>query len=97
MKATKPYRYPLRLAAEDKQDVDALVRRSGRSINDVLVLSLRRGLPLIREALCPPGERLTTVQPLSEATWRRIFSRKDELDEVSGAQLRAAQSQRKPS
>jgi hypothetical protein len=97
MRTAKPYRYPLRLGAEDKQHVDALVRTSGRSINDVLVLSLRRGLPFVREALSPLGERLTTVKPLSEATWHRVYSQKDELDAISSAHLRAAQSQRKPS
>ena len=97
MKAAKPYRYPLRLGPEDKQHVDDLVRSSGRSINDVLVLSLRRGLPLAREELCPPGRRVTTVEPLPRTTWRRVYSRTDELDEVSGAQLRAAQSRQESS
>ena len=96
MKAAAPYRYPLRLDRKDKQSVDAVVRASGRTINQVLVLSLRKGLPLAQEALCRTSGRITNVEPVPDAVWRRIYSRKDEVDECSGGDLRAAQSQREP-
>jgi hypothetical protein len=96
MKKVKPYRYPLRLDPEDKRSVDAVVGASGRTINQVLVLSLRRGLPLAKEALCPEPSRLTNVKSVPDAVWRRVYSRKDELDDLSSEQLKAAQSQREP-
>ena len=96
MKANTPYRYPLRLDRKDKQSVDAVVRASGRTINQVLVLSVRKGLPLAREALSRTTGRITNVEPIPDEVWRRIYSRKDEIDQCSGADLKAAQSQGEP-
>jgi len=96
MKQNTVYRYPLRLDRADKKSVDAVARESGRSINQVLVTSVRKGLPLARQALAPARERLTNVAPLPDAVWRRIYSRKDEVDDFSGQELRAVQSQREP-
>jgi hypothetical protein len=96
MKRTKVYRYPLRLEQLDKRKVEALVRASGRTINQVLTLSVRKGLPLAREALCADQSRLTNVEPVPDRIWRRIYSKKDEVDECSGQQLKAVQSQREP-
>ncbi len=96
MKQSITYRYPLRLGRADKKSVDAVVRESGRSINQVLITSVRKGLPLARQALSPATGRLTNVDPLPDAVWRRIYSRRDEVDGSSGQELKAAQSQREP-
>jgi len=96
MKTTKVYRYPLRLDRADKRSVDAVVRASGRTINQVLTLSVRKGLPLAKKALCPDSGRLTNVQPVPDEVWRRIYSRRDELDDYSGDLLKAVQSQSEP-
>jgi hypothetical protein len=96
MSVKAPYRYPLRLDRKDKQSVDAVVRATGRTINQVLILSVRKGLPLAREALCPASERITNVEPIPDEVWRRIYSRKDELDEWTGDDLKSAQSQAEP-
>ncbi|SRR6266496_3745049 len=96
MKTDAPYRYPLRLDRKDKQGVDAVVRATGRTINQVLILSVRKGLPLAREALSRSVGRVTNVELISDETWRRIYSRKDELDGSSTDDLKAAQSQNKP-
>jgi hypothetical protein len=96
VKTVKRYRYSLRLDAEDKRRVDAVVKASGRTINQVLVLSLRSGLPLAEDALCRKPDRLTNVEPIPDEVWRRIYSRGDELDGLTGHQLKAAQSQEDP-
>ena len=96
MKSNVAYRYPLRLDREDKKSVDAVVKASRRTINQVLVLSVRKGLPLAREALCQATGRITNVEPIPDKVWRKIYSRKDEVDECSGDDLKAAQSQTEP-
>ena len=96
MKASVPYCYPLRLDRKDKQGVDAVVRETGRTINQVLILSVRKGLPLAREALGSKSSRITNVEPIPDAVWRRIYSRQDEVDESSADDLKAAQSQTEP-
>ncbi len=96
MKKTKIYRYPLRLDSEDKRKVEAVVRASGRTINQVLTLSVRKGLPLAREALCSEAGRLTNVEALPDEVWRRLYSQKDEVDKSSAGELKAAQSQSEP-
>jgi hypothetical protein len=96
MKGTGGYRYPLRLDHADRKKVEAVVRASGRTINQVLTLSVRKGLPLAKAALCPDSGRLTNVEPVPDRVWQRLYSRKDELDECSAAQLKGLQSQREP-
>lgn len=96
MNRTKLYRYPLRLDHSDKSRIEAVVRASGRTINQVLTLSVRKGLPLAKEALCANAGRLTNVEPVPDRIWRRVYSRQDEVDKCSGAQIKAAQSQSEP-
>jgi len=96
MKQTTTYRYPLRLDRADKRSVDAVARETGRTINQVLVTSVRKGLPLAREALGREGGRIANVDPLPDAIWRRLYSRKDEVDGCSGDGLKEVQSQREP-
>ena|SRR5438309_4674513 len=96
MKTAVPYRYPLRLDRKDKQGVDAVVRATGRTINQVLILSVRKGLPLAREALSRTAGRITNVEPVPDETWRRIYSRKDELDNSSSDEIKSVQSQNEP-
>ena len=95
MKHARRYRYTLRLDPADKRSLDAVARETGRTINQVQVTSVRKGLPLAREALGREGRRITNVDPLPGAIWRRLYSRKDEVDGCSG-DLRAVQSQREP-
>jgi len=94
MRHKTTYRYRLRLDPADKQSVHAVARETGRTINQVLVTSVRKGLPLAREALGRGAGRITNVDPLPDAVWERLYSRKDEVDGCSGDELRAAQSQR---
>ena len=93
MKVAKAYRYPLRLDRQDKRKIDEVVKTSGRSISQVLTLSVRKGLPLARQALCPDSQPLTNVEPLPDHVWKRIYSKTDELDDYSAEQIRSAQSQ----
>lgn len=92
----KNYRYPLRMPGEDSIALNDLVKESGHSINDVLLLAIRKGLPLAREALKRDTGRITNVDPLPDKVWRRIYSRPDEMSKVTGKQLAASQIQTEP-
>src|SRR6266404_2145798 len=92
----KEYKYPLRLPREDELEVAALVRHSGQSINSVLILSIRKGLPLAREALGQASGRVTAVDPLPKSVLKRIYAEKDELSGVSAKELVKFQSQTEP-
>ena len=96
MKPRTVYRYPLRLDDGDKRRIEAVVRASGRTINEVLTLSVRKGLPLAKQALCPEDQCLTNVRPLPDKVWRKIYSRHDEVDDCSPKQLKSIQSQAEP-
>jgi hypothetical protein len=93
---TKEYRYPLRLTVEDESAVARVVKQTGQSINQVLVVSIRKGLPLALKALGHEPGRVTTVDPLPEAVLEQAYSLPDELDGVSAARLARFQSRRKP-
>ena len=93
---TKEFRYPLRLPVEDQPAVAELAQQSGQSLNSVLVLCIRKGLPLARQALGQNGGRVTAVDPLPETVLERIYSQKDELENVSAEQLARFQSQAEP-
>ena len=88
MKHSATYRYPLRLARTDKRKVDAVARETGTTINQVLVISVRKGLPLARKALCKDTDRITNVEPLPDKVWRRIYMGEDELDSLSNGERR---------
>ena len=92
----KEYKYPLRLQPEDESRISKLVESSGQSINSVLVLCIRKGLPLARQALGQDTGRVTAVDPLPESVLERIYAQKDELEGVTAEQLLAFQSQTEP-
>ena len=94
--AVKEYRYPLRLPLEDEPAIAEVVEASGQSINSVLVLCIRQGLPLVRKALCPNSGRVTTVDPLPESVLECLYAGKDELEGITAAQLSTFQSQEEP-
>ena len=94
-RTTKQYKYPLRLPAEDEPKIAELVKHSGQSINSVLVMCIRKGLPLARQAL-RPNTRVTAVDPLPEIVLERIYSRQDELEGVTAEQLMSFQSRAEP-
>src|SRR5437899_11365625 len=96
MSATKEYRYPLRLPMQDEPAITDLVKKSGQSINSVLVLCIRKGLPLVRQALFQETGRVTTVDPLPESVLARIYSEPDELEGVTAEELSKFQSQTEP-
>jgi hypothetical protein len=96
MSAIKPYRYPLRLDRKDKRNIDEIAKASGRSIGQVLTLSIRKGLPLAREILCADSDKITNVRPLPDVIWRRIYSQKDEWDESAMDVIESLQSQTEP-
>ena len=92
----REYRYPLRLPSEDEPRISELVKSSGQSINSVLVLCIRKGLPLARQALGQDRRRVTAVEPLPETVLERIYAGKDELEGITAEQLLTFQSQTEP-
>ena len=96
MKAKPNYQYPLRLDRQDGAAVAQIVKETGQSINSVLVLSIRKGLPLARQALARSSRRATAVDPLPEAVLRRAYAEPDELEGISAHQLMKFQSQQEP-
>ena len=92
----KEYRYPLRLPSQDEGPLTQVATASGQSINTVLVLCVRKGLPLVREILCPNQGRVTVVDPLPESVLERIYENSDELEGVTSEQLQNFQSQTEP-
>jgi hypothetical protein len=92
-RTAKEYTYPLRLPKETRPEVVKLVKQTGQSINSVLVLCIRKGLPLAREALCHTNDRVTKVDPLPESVLERIYSQRDELDGIGAEQLAGFQIQ----
>jgi len=93
---SKEYRYPLRLPLEDEPAIAELVKQSGQSINSVLVLCIRKGLPLVRQALSCDNKRVTAVDPLPESVLERIYGERDELEGITASQLMSFQSQTEP-
>ena len=96
MKSRTAYQYPLRLDKRDGAAVAQIVKETGQSINSVLALSIRKGLPLARQALARAPGRVTTVDPLPDHELRRIYAAPDELAGVSADQLAKFQSQKEP-
>jgi|ERR1043165_3812320 hypothetical protein len=96
MRAAKEYRYPLRLPAQDEPAINDLAKKSGHSINSVLVLCIRKGLPLVQRALFQDAGRVTAVDPLPEPVLERIYSEPDELEGVTAEQLSSFQSHTEP-
>ena len=92
----KEYKYPLRLPRQDERKVAQLVKASGQSMNSVLILCIRKGMPLARQALCENSGRVTTVDPLPQSVLERIYAQKDELESVTAEQLLGFQSQAEP-
>ena len=96
MKSGRAYNYPLRLDQDDGAAVARIVKETGQSINSILVLSIRKGLPLAREALGRPASRVTGVDPLPEMDLRRAYAGTDDLDGLSAGRLAEFQSQHEP-
>jgi|GEM_PF-1252826 len=96
MRATvKHHPYALRIPAQDAKALAKAQALSGESINQLLILCLRKALPELMASF-QPAERVTNVPPLSGVELRRIYRGKDELAGVSARQLAAFQSQKEP-
>jgi len=96
MSATpKHHPYALRIPAPDAKELAKAHKSSGQSINQLIMLCVRKALPEVL-ANFSPNRRVTNVPPLPVKELRRIYSSKDELAGVSAKQLAAFQSQEVP-
>lgn len=86
----KEYRYPLRMPAKESAAVQSVARQTKHSINDVLLLAIRKGLPMARAALGHDAGRVTNVDPLPDNVLARLYrQRKDDegvIDKFIAAQ-----------
>lgn len=95
-RAGREYKYPLRLPGADEPEIAELVKISGQSINSILVQCIRKGLPLVRQALYHNNGRVTVVNPLARSILERIYDEKDELSDITAEQLAGFQIQHAP-
>jgi hypothetical protein len=91
----KHHPYALRIPAQDAGALAKVQELSGESINQLLILCLRKALPELMVSF-QSTERATNVPPLSVTELRRIYQGKDELAGVSARQLAGFQSQQEP-
>ena len=96
MKSKTDWHYPLRLDKQDGAAVAQIAVETGQPIITVLATSIRKGLPLAREALGRPPRRVTVVDPLPDRLLRRAYAAPDELDAVTARQLAEFQTQKEP-
>jgi hypothetical protein len=96
MKRIGEYSYALRLPKKDKSAVSKVAQATGESINSILVLSIRKGLPLAQAALAAPSPRVTGVDPLPDGVLRRAYQLPDDSEQATSRQLLNFQSQREP-
>jgi len=96
MKRAGEYGYALRLPKKDKSAVSKVAKATGQSINSVLVLSIRKGLPLAQAAFASPPSRVTGVDPLPDKVLRRAYELPDDSEQASSEQLLSFQSQQEP-
>lgn len=92
----KHHPYALRIPAQEAKELAQAQEISGQSINQLVMLCVRRALPEVISNFVSKSGRVTNVKPLPDAVWRKIYSRKDELERVSARQLAAFQSQEAP-
>ena len=93
--ASKHHPYALRLPAQEAKDLTRAQKASGESVNQLIVLCVRKALPEVLASFSR-DQRVTNVAPLPVAELRKIYARADELAGVSAEQLAAFQSQEAP-
>jgi hypothetical protein len=91
----KHHPYALRIPVQQARELTKAQKVSGQSINQLVMLCVQRALPEVI-ATFAAHTRVTNVDPLPAATWRKIYRRKDELADVSASQLAAFQSREMP-
>ena len=95
MKSPDEYGYALRLPKKDKSAVSRVAKETGQSINSILVLSIRKGLPLAQAALSAPLSRVTGVDPLPEEILRHAYLETED-ERATGKQFFKFQAQQEP-
>ena len=93
--AAKHHPYALRLPAAEAKELAKAQKVSGESINQLVVLCVRKALPDVLAGF-RSHRRVTNIEPLAAGEWRKIYSGKDELEGVTAKQLASFQSQQAP-
>jgi hypothetical protein len=88
--------YPINIDAELEAELRETAQLTGLSLADIIRQSMAKGLPELRDMLVRRSGRITSVDPLPDATWKRIYGKADEFSKVTGKQLVAAQIQEEP-
>jgi len=91
----KHHPYALRLPAAEAKELAKAQKLSGESINQLVVLCVRRALPDVLAGF-RSHRRVTNIEPLAVSELRKIYSGKDELEGITAKQLASFQSQAAP-
>jgi hypothetical protein len=93
--ALKHHPYALRIPAADAKELAKARKLSGESINQLVVLCVRKALPEVLAGFSR-NRRVTNIEPLPAGELRKIYSGRDELEGVTAKQLASFQSQKAP-
>jgi hypothetical protein len=78
MKSTQ---YPLQVPEDLMAEVESTANTTHLSKADVMRQAMKLGLPRLRKQLSVPG-RVTNVEPLPKAVLARIYSRRDDDEDL---------------
>ena len=70
--------YALRLEPDDRKQLDAAAKATHASLNQLILLCIRRALPGVCAGLSPENGRVTNVEPLSRAELDLIYSQPEQ-------------------
>jgi hypothetical protein len=91
MKIVNHHAYALRLPPREAKALAAAQAKSGQSRNTLIVHCVRQALPDVVARFQPPAARVTNVDPLPKAVFKRIYSKPEEEDEEGVRLFVAAQ------
>ena len=89
----KTIQYPTRFAGQDsslREELEKSARKTGQSVNQLILACVRVALPGVVESLSPGAGRITNIQPLTEDVLEKIYRLRHE-DENTIRQFIAAQ------
>jgi hypothetical protein len=88
---TKHHPYALRLPLKEAKALTRAQKKSGQSINHLIIQCVQKALPDVLVAFQPKPKRITNVDPLPDEVLKRIYSR-PERDEKGVERFMKAQA-----
>ena len=81
--------YPLNLDADLVQSIRRVADQTGESMASVMRQSIRHGLQPFQEAIQAKSGRVTLIEPLSAAAWKKCCDGSDEDTDLIRARITA--------